>query len=398
MKEPTFLMSKPESEGEYEAFGDIVHRSLFFPRLEDDNWLDREGREDIRVIRMDGQVVGGYSCKLMGQWFGQRSVPVGAVRAVAVAPEARGLGVSTKMLTKMLEALHEQKIPLACLYPSSQQVYRKVGFELAGVRYEHMIPSHSIEPHELRCQLRPVSPDDPEVMAILKQLYHQQASHSDGFLDRSDWVWDVRVRSSRFGPIHTYLLCQDGRPEGYVVYTQSFKESIVDGEIKVRDMILSTGDAQRSFLRFVRDQRSTIQRLYWPGGCQDPFFFSLPNPSNQTTMELRWLLRLVDVCGAIEQRGYRQGLDTTLHLQLLDDILPWNQGRFICRVHDGKATIERGGEGHLTLDVRGLAAIYTGFLSAFDAQSIGLLSGESSAIQQLQETFAAPTPWMSDFF
>ena len=48
--------------------------------------------------------------------------------------------------------------------------------------------------------------------------------------------------------------------------------------------------------------------------------------------------------------------------------------------------------------IRGLAALYTGHLSAFQLQLMGRLDGPESDLDQATAIFAGPAPWMSDRF
>lgn len=62
------------------------------------------------------------------------------VSGVKVAPEARGRGVATALLTELLAVLTGRGYPLSVLYPSTLGVYRSLGWELAGGFYRTEIP------------------------------------------------------------------------------------------------------------------------------------------------------------------------------------------------------------------------------------------------------------------
>jgi hypothetical protein len=48
--------------------------------------------------------------------------------------------------------------------------------------------------------------------------------------------------------------------------------------------------------------------------------------------------------------------------------------------------------------VRGLAAIYSGFYSASQAEALGLVEGDAEAVAAADAIFAGPAPWMADRF
>ena len=110
------------------------------------------------------------------------------------------------------------------------------------------------------------------------------------------------------------------------------------------------------------------------------------------------MLRLIDVERALAQRGYAAGVRAELHLEVRDDRLPWNHGRFVLEGADGKATVRKGGSGEIAIDVRGLASTYTGFLSPYDLRATGYVEAPTEALDRLASIFAGPPPWMPDGF
>jgi predicted acetyltransferase len=102
------------------------------------------------------------------------------------------------------------------------------------------------------------------------------------------------------------------------------------------------------------------------------------------------MLRVNDVKLALEARGY--AVDGEAHLEIDDDLIPQNRGRFVLTVKSGRGTVRRGGRGSTRLDIRGLAAIYSGFLSCAQAAAVGHASGDDVPL------FAGPVPWMADLF
>jgi len=390
-----FSVSQPADDAECTAFSDILHQSLFFPPLDQYNWIEGEGRDNCRVIRLDGGVVGGFSVQRMGQFFGGQSVPCGAVRCVGTVPHVRAQGVATRMLSAMLEELHDDGVPIASLYPSTQPIYRRVGFEQAGVRTQYMQPTHGIDLRDRALEVRPAQYADK---ATFQQLYGLRARETNGHLDRNDWLWEVRILSERGGRPYLYLLCDGDDVQGYVIYSQRYKKDIVDGEIHIRDMVIRTPAAARRLWTFFADQRSSMQRVYWSGAAQEPLLLLLPNQDYETAENWRWLLRIVDVQRALEARGFSPHVTETLHLEVVDPILPSNQQRWLCHIEGGKAQVAPGGDGHVRLHIRGLAAIYASYLTATAAQWTGLVEGHPETLKAMDLAFAGPSPWMPDMF
>ena len=80
------------------------------------------------------------------------------------------------------------------------------------------------------------------------------------------------------------------------------------------------------------------------------------------------------------------------------DVLPANAGRYVLKVADGRGRVESGGRGELALDVRGLAALYSGFLAPSELVRCGLATGSAAALEAAATLFTGPHPWMRDGF
>src|SRR5262249_31986324 len=109
--------------------------------------------------------------------------------------------------------------------------------------------------------------------------------------------------------------------------------------------------------------------------------------------------RVLDVAAAMTARGFPPGVSGEVHVDVAgDDIVPENAGRWLLRVEDGRAEVERGGRGTLRTDVRGLAALYTGFHSPADLRAAGFADGDDASLASATALFAGPHPWMADHF
>ena len=83
----------------------------------------------------------------------------------------------------------------------------------------------------------------------------------------------------------------------------------------------------------------------WFGGPSDPLIYLADENRANIIDQSRWMLRIVDLPAALSRRGYCGSIDGELHLEIEDDVLPENAGRWLLRLAGGTATAERGGEG-----------------------------------------------------
>jgi predicted acetyltransferase len=110
------------------------------------------------------------------------------------------------------------------------------------------------------------------------------------------------------------------------------------------------------------------------------------------------MLRIVDPAAAIEARGFPAGLRATLQIDLADDVLPENAGRYTIEVEGGRAAVSRGGAGRIALGVRELAAIYTGFMAPQELRAIGRIAGPDDDMGLMGAVFGGVRPWVADMF
>jgi predicted acetyltransferase len=115
----------------------------------------------------------------------------------------------------------------------------------------------------------------------------------------------------------------------------------------------------------------------------------------------QWMVRIVDVTGALTARGWPSGTGTGLTLNVTDPLLGGNGGRYRLEVADGAADVERLGEtgaADLSLGVDALATLYTGHLTPQAMANLGLIEASAAGLATAAALFAGPRPWLSDMF
>jgi predicted acetyltransferase len=357
-------------------------------------WFDRTDRGTMRVVR-DGAAVLGGLCRIpMGQWFGGRSVSMIGIGAVAIAPEHRSRGAAGALMRDAVVEARRDGFALSALYPATQPLYRSVGYERAGAEYKIALDPKAIDVGDRSLELRAATAADEPAM---RASYAHCARAGAGLLDRSDWMWE-RVLRPTTATCSAYVVVGAAGLEGHVVYK---KQPGADGafDLFCTDVVATTHTAARRIATFFADHRSVIGAVLWRGSTGDPVLAVLREQSPAT---LRiwdwWMLRIVDVERAMTQRGYLPGVAGELHLDVADGLVSENAGKWRLRVADGRAEVVRGGDGAVRLDVRGLAALYTGFQSAAELRASGLVDASDTDLAAATALFAGPSPWMADHF
>ena len=132
-------------------------------------------------------------------------------------------------------------------------------------------------------------------------------------------------------------------------------QQIEDRCLLVRDMYARTGKATETLWAFLHGHRSIFPNLRWYGPPTDPLLAATEEARAIPVFNDRWMVRIADVPEALQQRGYPAGVKETLDLEVRDELMPGNHGRFQLRVSGGNATVTPGGDGSVQIDVAALA-------------------------------------------
>jgi len=383
----SFELSVPD-EAQRLALESILQTS-FAVRIPWTTFFARVGHDRLRIVVEGGRVVGGLGVYRLSQWFGGASVPLAGVAGVGIAPEARGRGLAKSMLLRTLEQLRGET-PIAGLYASTTTLYRSCGFEQAGTAMWFSAPLASFPRGDraLACAALPPKTHEP-----LHAAYDARARSWTGHLDRTKALWE-RVVDPYDDVAHAYVV---GGGEGYIVFQQKTGPDNLHFRVAVRDLVMGSHAAAQRVLGFLHDLRSLADEITWRGCAADPLLSLLPEQTQTVRRHERWMLRVLDVERALAARGY-PALDAEVHLAIHDAHFPDNAGRRVLSIAGGRATCARGGRGDVTLDVRALGALYSGFATPHTLRAAGLLDGPDASLATLAAIFAGPEPWCADHY
>jgi predicted acetyltransferase len=356
-------------------------------------WLRRVGLENARVIRR-GERLG--ACLLfipMGQFFGGRSVPMVGIAGVGAPPESRGSGDAIALMRSALRELRAGGVALSALFPATLGLYRRVGYECAGGRYEATVRTSDVGDPVRSLPCREATPDD---RSAIEACYRKSASLIDGHVDRGSYVW-YRVESPR-GADHTrgFVVGQPGQVEGYAYLYERRKPG--GYSLHASDFVATTPAAHARLLTLARDHGTLAETFSWNAPAHDPFVQLLPRVGTQIKLDSAWMLRIVDLPAALAARGWPRHVKAAIDLEIEDQLLEENAGRWTLRVSEGRAEIARGGRGDVRLDVRALAPLFSGFASARALAGTGAIRADAEGLDALAAAFPLGAPWMPDFF
>lgn len=383
-----------ESLDQYKS---IAAESLMAP--DPDAWrlyVDRIGLENLRGVFDGARLVGGLAFYRMGIWFGGNAIPCAGVSGVAISPVDRGSGACGFLIRQLLRELREEKMPLASLYASTQYLYRKYGFEHAGTQTQYSIPLESLRAVNRELDIHRF--DDPPLTS-LNFVANARASVSNGNLGRTPGLWQRLLNPYDGRGSTTYLMGDVDKPEGFAILRPGTRDAGHPQPLVSTDVAANTPEALHRLISLVHDHRSMCDSFHWFGPPNDPIHFLAQEQHLSVKQFMRWMLRIIDLKSAFERRGYDSSVAGELHLQVTDPLLPENEGCWVVRVADGRASVERGGRGSLSIDVRALASLYASFYSATELVRLGAMeSKESDQVVLADRMFAGPSSWVPELY
>jgi predicted acetyltransferase len=372
----------------------MLNLAFTMPRDSSEAWLRLGGLENVRILR-EGSTPSAMLVRIpMGQFFGGRSVPMLGIAAVAVAPEARGRGLGRQIMQEALTEMHEDGWPISVLYPSTQTLYRQVGYEQAGHRFLTRIPLAQIDVRDRGGRV--IALEQAHQPAVV-DCYNAFASSQDGWLDRAAFGW-MGVRERRAERYNGFGVGSDEHLDGYVFLTQRVRPETGRHDVVLSDIAFRTPAAGRRLLGLLADFATIGDDLVFAGGPHHPLVWLLGQQRHTMTFKNYWMLRMVDVRRALSSRGYPPAVRAEISLEVADELLGANHGRHLLTIEGGRGHVEPGGAGAVRIGVRALAALFSGFVTPAQLRVVGAIQGPDDQLAALGSAFAGGTPAMNDMF
>jgi predicted acetyltransferase len=340
--------------------------------------------EQVHVIEEDGEVRASATVLPLESFVGGEPRPIGGISAVMVHPAYRRRGFAGELMRAVLRDMREREVALSLLSPFAHAFYRTFGYELATEDIEYRLKPSDLPTSPEQSYLRAFRDED---LPALMTLYEAEAKRHRLSVLRSDKYWrSDEIRKNR----DTAVYERDGRVEGYILYKLSgWQEQDPRRTLKVDELVAATPRANRALLSFLAGLDPQVYGIkhFTPRG--EPLHPYLNSSYVKATIAPDQMLRLVDVETALGYLELASG--APLVLDVRDAVIPENHGEYT--VADGK--VIRGAEAgeNVSLDVRQLAQLYAGYLTARDLARHDLLEASSpEALELLDALFPVGDP------
>jgi predicted acetyltransferase len=324
-----------------------------------------------------------------------RALALGGVTAVSTQPEYRRQGLIRQLMTQAFQAMREKDQSVAALWASQAAIYQRYGYALSSIKRCYSIDTVDIHFFDGDRGSLPVTRINTlEGEKIADALYHEFIANRMGYLYRDKKLWQSRIfkEKKKAGPIHVAVAFEGKQSRGYMVYTMRHSK-VGHGtrfqEIDVRDFAWLSIDAYRSLWSFLakHDLVGKVSWKYAPLDDPAPDFFVEPRLLHIKNYEGIWF-RIVDLAAAVEGRGYQVSDKLTLEIAG-DEMCPWNNGTWqIDASPEGTKVTSTTAPPDVTLSIKAMASLYTGFREARRLSGWGLIKGEAAAIERLSQLFA----------
>jgi predicted acetyltransferase len=297
---------------------------------------------DRSLAAFDGDLVTGTACAFSFMLAVPGAVvPAAGVSGVAVLPPHRRRGILRSLMTRQLHDVHTRGEALAVLWASEGGIYGRFGYGLAS-----LMATLSVHRHDgLLARAAPVDPGirltitEPDtVRPELAKLYELLLPSRPGSFARNDRWWDAALHDPEYRrkgatPLQCLLAEDSSGARGYALYSASShwdEDGIPGGTIRVRELMADGPTATAALWRDLLSRDLVGQLVAWNQPIDDPVLHMLADPraARVRTRDGLWA-RLVNVPAALRQRRYAAPAD--LVIEVIDDICPWNNGRWRLR-------------------------------------------------------------------
>ncbi len=283
--------------------------------------------------------------------------------------------------------MRERGMHLSTLLPFAHVFYRAYGWELASEAIAYTLKPADLPTSPEQRHVRAYEEEDlPRLMALLDG----EASGYSCCVRRGEGRWrEVLAREDWGGAVYE----REGSLEGYILYRMSGwrEDREPPRTLAVQELVWGTTEAREALISFLAAQDPLVFEIKHSTPRGEPLHPYLPSSYVKAEIEPEFMLRLVDVEGALDLLD--RAPEEPLVLEVSDDVIEENAGLYTV----GRGEIVRGveAEERVSLDVRRLAQLYAGYLPARRLARHGLVGSSSPiALDLLDQLFPAGDPWV----
>jgi predicted acetyltransferase len=351
----------------------------------------------VRVALREGRIVAHAKLFEVAMWIGGAQVRTGAIGSVAVAPEARRVGIGRWLVAQLHAELDRRGAALSLLYPFRERFYAELGYGTTLPMLTLSVGTRAVA-RAFPCEAADAS---FEVVAMegrwldnARDLYSDVARMGAGRFVRSEASW-LRVLANDARHVLGVVSRSDRTLQGYVVFTHEMP-SLHGVQTLVIHEITARGAAARGALLALigrQSDQAEVVEMTLPWG--DPLVFAFHDAagprrgSPAVTHPIGQIgagpmVNLIDARRALEQRGYESDGELTLRCTGEPAAL-----RLTVRAGRGEVTeLPPGSACEIEVPRPILASLVASGIRPGEAAEVSALLGGSAAIRQAEAIFS----------
>lgn len=320
----------------------------------------------------DGKLATAYAAWPLTMRFNGEGIPIAGVTSVGTLPIYRRRGYLRKIISRHFELLHERgEQPIAVLHAAWAAIYQRYGYAVVSTRNAYRVEPRYLQflsTRPARGNLRELGEEE---FGLLVDLYRRFRADRIGYSHRGRAMWEAGVlaRPPAGGLLGKVVYEEDGEPLGYTVYAMeqitAWPEPVQG--LTIRDIVWLSASAYQAIWNYYA-QMDRVGEVVWDRvPSDDPLPHLLLEPRMlQITSADDVLGRIVDIERALPKRRYPE--EATLTFEVVDDLCPWNSGRWKLETSVAEASISHTNEEpQLRVPVSTLAMLVFGQISATEA-------------------------------
>lgn len=351
--------------------------------------------DDLHVAEGPDGIVAHAFLFALETCFGGKTVKTGGVASVAVAPEARGRGVASRLLAHLHLKSDVRGDAITMLYPFRQGFYTRLGYAPTTSFRRLEIHPASIPERWRRLAAAHVRRARGEDRDDLARCHARAAARTSGWLLRPGALWERLW--SRERRQHLVATSDTGAVVGYVAFTLVQEEAHAETQLVVHELATDGDDARAALLGALGAMRDQVDVITLEVPIDDALEFALVDADRTRhgtedvehvvgTIASGPMVRLTDVLRALSARGYGGSGTFDLVVGEGDEELAVGVD-----IDGGSARIGAARGGPVVRTSRqGLTAILYGGLGLGAAARIGLVEGDARQLARVEPLLAIP--------
>lgn len=370
------------------------------------------GADTVWVAELEGDIVAACQLHPLRQWIAGERLAVMGLGSVAISPAHRRRGLATRLVESGLRHARDGGDLASALYPFRIGFYERLGYGLAGVAHQFLLPPEAFPAAEGGPRVTLVS--TAAHRAEIRRLYAEWVPSQTGQLERPDALW----RDLWEQPDHGAVIARNpqGEAEGYALVRYRTDLPLPDRFLEVDERVCLTPVGNRTLLGWLATLGDQWQRIACRAHPQERLAEQIAEPRLPPGAAPGWRLwfpsatlmrgpmfRLLDVGRAFEKRRVHPGPPLTVECVVTDEQFPENERSWRWAFAEGRAVAQNVGGAppdiRLGMKVSTLSRIFVGDLSVAAAVDIGAATADSPEhLPALDALLRVPAPWTFDRF